>query len=209
MRRTPAAYAGLAVLLFIASAASWACGFHSAQTIAQVTLNLRYPDALHVSGAVWSAQQAGSLPLDRKRLRATGAERKLRESRAFLETSRSLYALGASFQRADAEEPRPDVALVLVETMLWTRYPNDGEIEPHVSGPEPADLVVVTDEPVVRAVADGQLAVAEALEQGLLRLYGPPDQTLAFAARFGDLGAEPLPPVDDRILLRATLWGQR
>jgi hypothetical protein len=196
-------------VLFIASAASWACGFHSAQTIAKVTLNLHYPDALHVSGAVWSAQQAGSLPLDRKRLRATGAERRLRESRAFLETSRSLYALGASFERADAEETRPDVAVVLIETMLWTRYPTGGEIKPHISGPEPADLVVVTDEPVVRTITDGQLTVTEAMEQGMIRLYGTPEQTLAFAERFGDLGAEPLPAVDDRILLRATLWGQR
>jgi hypothetical protein len=196
-------------MLLATSAGTWACGFHTSQSLSQTLLNLRYPDALHVNGAVWSAQQAGSLPLDRKRLRATGAERKLRESRAFLETSRSLYALGASFERADPEETRPDVALVLIETMLWTRYPNDGEIEPHVSGPEPADLVVVTDEPVVRAVGDGQLAVAEAMEQGLIRLYGPPEQALAFAERFGDLGAEPLPAVDDRKLLRATLWGQR
>jgi hypothetical protein len=196
-------------VLFIASAASWACGFHSAQTIAKVTLNLRYPDALHVSGAVWSAQQAGSLPLDRKRLRATGAERKLRESRAFLETSRSLYALGASFERADAEETRPNVAVVLIETMLWTRYPASGGIEPHVTDPEPADLVVVTDEPVVRTIADGQLTVTEAMEQGMMRLYGTPEQMLAFAERFGDVGAEPLPPVDDRVLLRATSWGQR
>ena len=196
------------LLLLAASTGTWACGFHTSQSLSQTILNLHYPDALHVNGAVWSAQQKGLLPLDRKRLQATGAERKLRESRALLEKLRALHELGASFERVYPEETRPGMAVVLTETMLWTRYPAGGGIKPHVTDPEPGDLVVVTDEPVVRTIADGQLTVAEALEKGLIRLYGSPGQELAFAERYGGLGAEPLPAVDERKLLRATLWGK-
>jgi len=197
------------LMLLAASAGTWACGFHTSQSLSQTILNLHYPDALHVNGAVWSAQEKGLLPLDRKRLQATGAKRKLLDTRAYLETQRALYALGASFERAHPEDTRPGMALVLTETMLWTRYPAGGGIEPHVTDPESGDLVVVTDEPVVRTIADGQLTVTEALEKGLIRLYGSPEQELGFAERFGDFGAEPLPAVDDRKLLRATLWGRR
>lgn len=202
-------HAASALLLLAASAGAWACGFHTSQSISQTLLNLHYPDALHVSGAVWSAQQAGSLPLDRKRLQATGSERKLRESRAFLETLRALHALGASFERVHPDKTRPNLALVLIESMLWTRYTAGGGIESHVSNPEPDDLVIVSDEPVVRTIADGQMSVDEAIEKGLIRLYGSPAQELVFAERFGGLGAEPLPPVDGRKLLRAALWGRR
>ena len=198
-----------ALLLLAASTGTWACGFHTSKSLSHTILNLHYPDALHVNGAVWSAQQKGLLPLDRKRLQATGAERKLRESRALLETLRALHELGASFERVYPEETRPGMAVVLTETMLWTRYPAGGGIKPHVTDPEPGDLVVVTDEPVVRTIADGQLTVAEALEKGLIRLYGAPEQELAFAERYGRLGAEPLPAVDERKLLRGALWGQR
>ena len=46
-------------------------------------------------------------------------------------------------------------------------------------GPEPGDVVVVTDVAVVEAIADGSLDFAEALRSGLVRLYGPPDEVAA------------------------------
>ena len=45
----------------------------------------------------------------------------------------------------------------------------------HVVGPEPGDVVAVTDVAVIEAIAEGTLDVAGAAEQGLLRLYGAPD----------------------------------
>lgn len=201
--------AALALSLFTASAVPWACGFHTRQNIAQTVLNLHYPEALHVSGAVWSAQQAGLLPLDRKRLQATGSERELRESRAYLETLRALFALGASFERLSPGAADLGMAVVLTETMLWTQYHPDGEIEPHVRGPERDDLVIVTDEPVVRAIASGRLSVSAAMDKGLIRLYGQPAQERDFVERYGSLGASPLPAADETRLLHAMFRGPR
>ena len=104
---------------------------------------------------------------------------------------------------------RSSVAVVLTQTMLWTRYPAGGGIKPHVAGPESGDLVVVTDDPVVRTIADGRLTVSEAMENGLIRLYGTPEQERAFAESYGELGAEPLPAANDRMLVGAMLWRQR
>lgn len=198
----------LALLLAAVPAGTRACGFHSSQTIARTLLNLRYPDALHVDGAVWSAQQKGLLRLDRARLQATGPERRMLDTRAYLEALRALFALGEAFgQTSDAA--RLPVSLVLTESMLWTRYPADGGVNPHVTGPDPGDLVVVTDDPVLRAIAEGRLTVAEALDSGLVRLFGTSTQVHAFETSYGELGTKPLPRTDQRKLLEAMLWRQR
>ena len=187
-------YATLAFLFSTVSASAWACGFHTEQGIARTLLNLHYPDALHVDGAVWSAQEQGLLPLDRERLRATGSRRKMLDGHALHETQKALYALDESFRQHDVPGgARPGMAIVLTVSMLWTRYPADGEIKPHVSGPESDDLVVVTDEPVVRFIADGKMTVDEAIEKGMVRLYGTPEQESSFTSRYGKIGAEPLP----------------
>jgi hypothetical protein len=198
-------------LLSVASAGTWACGFHKPETIAQGLLEWNYPDALHVDGAVWAGQQAGVLPMpDRRQLQASGTERKMLDTRAYLAALRALHALGAGFdQRNVPDDASSGKAVLLLETMLWTRFPAGGEVEPHVTGPEPGDLVVVTDDPVVGAIADGRLNLAEAMEQGFIRLYGTPEQERDFLERFGDLGDEPLPPMDARKLLSGVRSGQR
>jgi len=195
--------------LMLANAASAsACGFHSQRSIQQSLLNWRYPNASWVSGAIWSGQRAGDLPMpDRKRLTATGSERKFRDSMAMAAVTRALYALGAAFEPTTGERARPGISVVLQETMLWTRYPADGPLEFHVNGPHEADLVIVTDEPVVHAIEAGQLTVAAAVEAGYVRLYGPTEHHSGFLAAYGILGAEPLPKVDRlplfvRMLLR-------
>ena len=199
-------FGALALLLSSASAGSWACGFHTDQTIAQAMLNLHYPDALHVNGAVWSAQQKGLLPLDRERLQATGSRRKLLDTRAYHEVLKALYALGESFEQTSPRAEGSGMAVVLTETMLWTRYPAGGEIKSHVNGPEPDDLVIVTDEPVVLTIEEGKMTVDEAMEKGLIRLYGEPEQERSFVANYGKIGDEPLAAADQKKLLRAILW---
>jgi hypothetical protein len=195
-------------LLSAVSAGTLACGFHTDQSIARTMLNLHYPDALHVDGAVWSAQEQGLLPLDRDRLMATGTRRKMLDGRALHETQKALYALDESFRQHLPEGARPGMAVVLTESMLWTRYPAGGEIKPHASGPESDDLVIVTDEPVLRAIADGRMTIDEAMEKGMVRLYGTPEQESTFIASYGKLGAEPLPVVDVRKLKKGMLWSR-
>ena len=190
-------------LLSVASAGTWACGFHTPESIARGLLVWNYTDALHVDGAVWKGQQAGVLAMpDRRFFLPDGPERKMLDTSAYLTALRSLHALGAVFEeRAAPDAASSGTAVVLLETMLWTRFPAGGGVETHVTGPEPGDLVVVTDDPVVHAIAEGRLSVVEAMEEGCMRLYGTPEQEQGFQKRLGDVGNEPLPPVDSRKLL--------
>ena len=63
--------------------------------------------------------------------------------------------------------------------MLWSRLEAfDGKVQAqiHVAGPEPGDLVLVTDTPGLEAIAVGGMDFARAAELGVLRLYGPAAQ---------------------------------
>jgi hypothetical protein len=46
---------------------------------------------------------------------------------------------------------------------------------PHTTGPSSGDVVIVTDEPVIKALVEGQVAPQTARELGLIRLYGAPE----------------------------------
>lgn len=200
----------LSLLLFgaVTSSGAGACGLHQPQTIARTLLNLHYPDSLHVDGAVWAAQREGWLPLDRKRLQATGAERKLLDTRAYFKTLQALQRLNQAFEQAASGEAQAGLALVLTETLLWTRFPASGAMQPHVKGPDADDLVVVSDEPVLRAIADGDLTVIAAIDKGLMHLYGSPEQERLFTEAYGTVGDQPLPAADNRRLL-ALLYSNR
>ena len=92
----------------------------------------------------------------------------------------------------------PGVALVLLEGMLWTRYvstPDGVQVHHHVDGPAEGDLVAVTDVPVIHAIRAGTLTLADANEQGLLRLYGKEDVLRVLLEVHGSLGSEPLPEI--------------
>ena len=65
---------------------------------------------------------------------------------------------------------------------------SNGAARIHVSGPERGDLVVVSGEVVVAAIADGRITVGEAQRAGLIRLYGSDDQIAWFLAAFQDVG---------------------
>lgn len=52
------------------------------------------------------------------------------------------------------------------------------KLTPHASGPERGDAVIVTDLPVVEALAAGHMTFDEAVELGVARVYGAP-QALA------------------------------
>jgi hypothetical protein len=82
-------------------------------------------------------------------------------------------------------------SLVLVEAMLWTRF-DGGELhmQVHVAGPQAGDLILVSGEDVIRAVAGGGLAIGEAYDRGLIRLYGNETQIARFLDAFKDVGGE-------------------
>jgi hypothetical protein len=141
------------------------------------SLQLAYPEALHVGTAVWQAQLAGTLPRDPLAQRddlSPEARGKLR----LLKVTATLRQVAARLAGAPGTTAHPDVALVLLGPVMWTRFEtaNGGvRATPHVPGPAQGDVVVVTDIPVVEAIASGDLGFADAIERRVLRLYGAPD----------------------------------
>jgi hypothetical protein len=176
--RTLALVAALAML----PAAATACGLEDPNSIAVLrgSLQLAYPQALHVGTAVWQAQMAGTLPRDAFAQREDLSP----EARGRLRLVKANALLGKLAARLDAgtRGPHPGITVVLVGPVLWSRFePGDGRVraQVHVAGPEQGDVVVVTDLAAIEAIAEGQLDVAQAIEMGVMRLYGSPAETSA------------------------------
>jgi hypothetical protein len=152
-----------------------ACGFHDPASVNLGMLNLAYPDALHVRTAVWMAQRDALVPRDANVPQdPSSVEFRLDAMRRYRDAVAGLDALR---ERMTPMDGTPRFAVVLIGSMLWTRFePSGGRVAmtPHATGPLPDDVVVVTDAPVVLALLDGTLTPAEAQARGLVRLYGPP-----------------------------------
>jgi hypothetical protein len=169
--------------LFALATSAAACGLEDPGSISmrRGMLNMAYPESLHVGTAVWQAQLAGRLPRDpvlQFGELSADARSNLRLARAKLLLGRFAARLGTD---AGASAP-PSVAVVLLGPVLWSRLELDGaRIVPalHVDGPEGGDVVLVTDLAAIEAVAAGSLGVREALDLGVMRLYGPPADVAA------------------------------
>jgi hypothetical protein len=164
--------------------------------LGQGVLNWTFPDALHVTGAVWSAQKAGVLPMpDAERLVARGAARKQLDEQAYKKADAALHAWGEALSRIDTGADGDALSLVLIEPMLWTRFVRAGEVvemQCDVNGSEAGDLVLITDVPVLHAIDEGTMSIAEAIEMELVRLYGTPEQKRRFIESCGTIGDRPL-----------------
>jgi hypothetical protein len=177
-RRRRPALAGIVVLAAALSTtitSGRACGFHDDVTLARGIVNWVYPDALHVVGAVGVAVAEKRLPPADGRTGPDLFGAKYRVTVAALEGFRDAVS--------GAPDRLSSFSLVLLEPMLWTRFASDQarpRAEVHVTGPAPGDLVVVSEEIVIRAVADGRLAIGEAARQGLIRFYGSDEQRARF-----------------------------
>lgn len=151
--------------------AAWACGYHDAGSINRGMLNWAYPNALYVTSAVWKAQLDGLLWRD-DRPAAT---------RALLGYGTAVKDLGRlrdGLSLAREHDPDdPSISLVLIGPMLWARLvPGDSGLElmADTKGPLSGDVVIVTDEPVIKALVEGHVAPQTAREMGLIRFYGTP-----------------------------------
>lgn len=177
MRGAPARIVAVVTLAVLHVAAATACGLEDPNSIAALrgALQFAYPKALHVGTAVWQAQLAGELPRDALAQRGDLSP----EARSRLRLIKANAMLGRFAARLAAGTPgsHPPLAVVLVGTVLWTRFEGgDGPVRAdiHVSGPAAGDVVAVTEIAVVEAIADGSLDVATAIDRGLFRLYGDP-----------------------------------
>jgi hypothetical protein len=175
----------LAVSALIGSAPETAaCGYHDDVSLARGVLNWVYPDALYVVGALSAAVADG-------RLSARSPEQGGPALVGYHRTLRALDLHARQLRVAAGEMPRPTFALLLIEPMLWTRFvTEDGDMRTHVhvSGPQAGDLVVISGEEVLRAVADNRLTIAEAYRSGVMRLYGRDDLVSAFLAAYDQIG---------------------
>jgi hypothetical protein len=175
----------LAVATFAAIPAL-ACGLEDPSSIAvrRGVLQLAFPNALHVGTAVWQAQLAGVLPRDALVQRADLSP-EARGALRLVKASAMLGRLAARMNGVSGPPPHPALAVVLIGPVMWSRFDGgDGPVrtQVHVAGPEPGDVVAVTDVAVIEAIAEGTLDFAGAAEQGLLRLYGAPDDVAATRA---------------------------
>ena len=68
------------------------------------------------------------------------------------------------------------VAVLLVESGLWTRYTFNGNTVvavPHIAGPQAGEPVVITSEAVISAVLEGKLALQRAGSMGVMVVRAP------------------------------------
>jgi hypothetical protein len=162
----------------LASPAAWACGYHDPASLNRGILNWVYPNALYVTSAVWRAQLDGLLSRD-DRPDAT---------KALLGYGVAVKQLGQfrddlSLVRGGHDEPA--ISMVLLGPMLWTRFaPTETGLDmtPDAAGPAIDDVVIVTDEPVLKALVEGKVTPETAREMGLIRLYGTSERVQRVAS---------------------------
>ncbi len=181
----------IACLSLAAAGAVRPCGFEDPNSVSgqRGVMNLAFPNSAWVSTAVWQAQKAGELPPDAlaKRDDLTA------QARASLQLMRATGLIKSLARRLDAAPgaaDRPAIAVVLMGPMLWSRVePRDGATAArayiHVGGPEPGDVVLVTDTPAIEAILIGGMRFERAQELGLVRLYGSSTQVGAVQAWLG------------------------
>ena len=162
-----------AALLALSSAsASRACGYHDEVGMARGFLNWTFPNALHVIGAISVATAAKRLTHhEMPSVDPFGAR--------YRATVKALETFATKLD-AGSDEPAPlSFSLVLVEPMLWTHFepgPQGLRAQVHVAGPERDEVVLISGQDVVFAIANEGLHVGEAFKLGLIRAYGPQEK---------------------------------
>jgi hypothetical protein len=177
MKMRPLIFAHLVIAGVVQSAATYACGFEGPQMIALGSLNSVYPDALHVTAAVWQAEDDGLLPPDGN-ADATGPL-------AFYRAATAVKKFGTNLTDALPAKTGVSMSVVLIPQVMWTRFEDGPEgltVRSHVEGPQADDLVIVTQDKVVRELVDGKLNAETAEERGLLRFYGGSEEIAAVRA---------------------------
>jgi hypothetical protein len=176
-----AGIATLAALLLAPPAL--ACGYEdpNSLTLRRGTLNLAFPNALYVHGALTQAHLSGTIVVEPMPV-------------AYDPFGSGFRGAAQMLRRYGEELPDPSYdadgfafSLVLIEPMLWTRFSfDDGQVrtEIHVEGPQRGDLVVVSAEAAVRELVARRLTMSAAEQLGLVRFYGAPADVAQFRRLF-------------------------
>jgi hypothetical protein len=128
-----------------------------------------HPRAIEVALAVRHAAEGGLLPEEALAPVTPGAA-------GLWEAVSVVKDLGERMSQATpATLPSANMALLLSEASLWTRYARTErgfETFVHAGGPETSDIVIVTDLSVLRALRNARLSVSAAIARNLLILEG-------------------------------------
>lgn len=160
----------------------WSCGFEdpNSAAIQRVGLNIVYPNALYVQGAVDQALRDGVL------LPAHFTKRG--DFFALERTSRNLRLFAGSLG-VGATSDLPEFAMVLMGPVLWTRFMPDEDgvgMETHIAGPNPDKVVVVSDVAALAALIMGDVSGEYANQAGLVRYYGDPGDIERISSALAD-----------------------
>ena len=163
-----------AAILVVAARSVFACGFEDPNSASKArgTLNWTYPNALYVTSAVWRAQLDGEIPRSESPSPVSALI-------GYGATIKRLGVLREHLLNVRGGRPVPTFSIVLIGSMLWTHFEpsqTDVRMTTHAAGPSSEDVVIVTDEPVIRALIDSQLTPQHARGLGLISLYGTPER---------------------------------
>ncbi len=162
-----------------------ACGFEDPASIALGSLNFAYPNALYVGTAVWQARQAGILPTFSPRNEMDP----IRVGQAALwEAMLTLDQL-----RRRLPPNMPSVALVFTPAVMWSRLIPGADrivLKTHVAGPEPSDIVLITEPAVMQAWLNGKITTDQLFKYELIRLYGPDEDLATLRSALENLAPE-------------------
>jgi hypothetical protein len=178
--------AGTALLLALLPVTSpLACGYEDPNSLAlrRGALNLAFPNALYVQGALTQAHLSGTIVVEPRRPVASDPF-----GGGFRKAARMLRRFGEELPDVSYDADGFAFSLVLMEPMLWTRFRfDDGQVrtEVHVDGSQPGDLVVVSAEAALREVVAGRLTMSAVEAAGLIRFYGDPADVAQFRKLFG------------------------
>jgi hypothetical protein len=181
--------AGTALLLALLPATSpLACGYEDPNSLAlrRGALNLAFPNALYVQGALTQAHMNETIIVEPRRAAAADPF-----GGGFRKAARMLRRLGEELPDVSRGADGFAFSLVLIEPMLWTRFwLDDGQVrtEVHVDGPQRGDLVVVSAEAALREVLAGRLTMSAAEQAGLIRFYGDPADVAQYRRLFDGAG---------------------
>lgn len=134
-----------------------ACGFHGQSP----DLAVAHPRSLDVAFALADAYRDGRLvPLPA-----------LAGPLGYMRATRHLRDFGVALESAGPKRAGASVAVLLVESGLWTRYRFGDQgawlVDPHVAGPGAGEAVIVTAEPVLAALGERRITLDEARSRGL------------------------------------------
>jgi hypothetical protein len=161
---------GFALCTALAAPAALACGFHEATGFDRGMLNFLYPGSMSVGTRTWMARNEGLLPREPAQ-DSPAAQRVF----GYLRAQAALRHLKARLDTGGDSSARPSLSVVLLGPMLWSRFePREGAptLTIHTDGPGDAQVVAVTEAPVVAALATGALTLRDAEALGLIAFYG-------------------------------------